>query len=162
MILRKFDQSLKERSRWISSIIVTIVILIPGPVLMTLEDPDLGSDSEYDKAGEWVSDFVNSNVNDTYIIAYDRFALEFYLSDEVLKRTEVIPLFSDNYSVDALGHENMYYPESILYNMTVLGTIDLLVDELRFEEDTQSIVRNYVRAHATRIEIENELVIYIL
>jgi hypothetical protein len=157
------NQSIKDGSKWISSIVCAFILLVPGPFMMTLENPHLGTNSRYDIAGDWVTEFTKSSASETiFIIAYDRFALRFYLSDEILDRTQVIPLFSDNYSVDALGHENMYYPESILYNMTVLGTIDLLVDEIRFEDDTQSTVRNYFRAHASRVEIENELVIYIL
>jgi hypothetical protein len=161
-VLSKSPQTvLKENSKWISAILLVLIIMVPGPLLRTISDPQLGYDSQYDIAGDMVTDYVNSNPDETtYIIAYDRFALRYYLSDEILDNTEIIPLFSDNYSVDALGHPNEYYPESILYNMTLAGTIDLLVDEIRFDDDNENRIRTYFRNHAIRIPIEDELVIY--
>jgi MFS family permease len=161
LLSKTTQEALKNQTKLISAVVMVLVILVPGPLLWTINDPELGYDSRYDIAGDMVSDFVNSNPGETiYIIAYDRFALRYYLSDEILDNTEIIPLFSDNYSVDALGHPFVYYPESILYNMTLAGTIDLLVDEVRFEDETENRIRTYFRANATRIPIEDELVIY--
>jgi len=138
--------------------VIVAIILLPGPVWMTLDDPGLGRDSGYDTAGELVTEYVDSNTDGlVYIIAMDRYALEFYLSGETLEDTEVIPLFSDDYSVDALGHPFTYYPESDLYNMTVNGTIDLVVDDPGEIEDSNNIIRNQVHSNATSTFMINDM-----
>jgi hypothetical protein len=65
--------------------------------------------------------------------------------------------------VDALGHSFTFYPESDLYNMTVNGTIDLVVDDPGEIEDSNNIIRNYVYSNATSsIPINEVLAVYYL
>jgi 4-amino-4-deoxy-L-arabinose transferase-like glycosyltransferase len=153
----------RTNAKMFSVTMIIVLLLIPGPLWMTLDNPQLGHDSRYDKAAELVTEYVNSNINETvYIIAFDTYSIEFYLSEQTRTRTKILPLYPGNYSKDQLGRLNIYYPENVLYNMTINGTIDLVVDELRFEEDTDNDIRNYVRAFAIRVEIDNELVLYYL
>lgn len=153
----------RTKAKMFSVAMIIVLLLLPGPLWMTLDNPQLGHDSCYDKAAELVTDYVNSNINETvYIIAYDTYSLEFYLSEQTRTKSKIIPLISANYSKDLLGRINIYYPENVLYNMTINGTIDLVVNELRFEEDMDNDIRNYLQANALRVEIDNELVLYYL
>jgi hypothetical protein len=158
-----FSSFVKKNCKALSVFAIVILMLLPGPVWMTLDNPNRGTDSHYDKAGKLVTDYVNSNSNDSiYIIAYDRYALAYYLSDEILDRTRLITLNAGNYSVDALGFSYVYYPPNVLFNMTMDGTIDLIVDEQRFDDDSENEIRLWSREHAVRVDIENELVVYYL
>ena len=142
--------------------IVMIAIIMIGLIIPIMPQDGLGHDSEYDKAGEIVTDFVNTNSNTTiYILTYDRFALTYYMSNEAIGKAEVVPLFSDDYSVDAMGHKyTHYYPQDVLYNMTVNGKFDIFVDELRFNDEFNDI-RIYIKSNwKINITIGNEIIIY--
>ena len=141
---------------------ILFLMLLPGPLWMTLSDPQLGHDSGYDVAGELVIDYVEEHPNgDTRIIAFDILALEFYLPDDVLDEVEIIPLISDNFSKDILGRPSIYYPEEELYALVLNDQIDMLVDEPKRVADSDNSIRIFATNNSTSIRyIDDELAIY--
>lgn len=157
-------EPIKIHAKWLSISAIVVLMLLPGPLWMTLYDPYLGHDSGYDVAGELVVDYADENPGqDLRIIAFDTLALEFYLPDRMLENVEIIPLFSDNYSIDIIGRPYIYYPEDELYGMVLSNDIDMLVDEPDRYPNKDSLIRRYATENSTAItQINDELFVYYL
>ncbi len=136
-------------------------MLLPGPLLMTLEDPKLGWDSGYDKVGDLIIEYVEDHPGeDITILAYDILSVEFYLPDEILNDVRIIFLFSDNFSKDILGRPYIYIPDDELLNMTQNNEIHILVDEPNLYVERESETRSYIANHYTKVVITRDLVVY--
>lgn len=165
---RSFNQlpsnPIRSHAEVLSIIGVIVIMLLPGPLWMTLEDPSLGWDSGYDKAGELVLDYIDENPNEeVQIIAFDRLSIEFYLPDETRREISIIPLFSDNYSTDIIGRPYLYFPEEELYDMVLNNEIDMILDEPHRASNNDSLIRRYTEDNSTATTyINDELVLYYL
>ncbi len=141
---------------------LVLLMLIPGPLWMTLDDPQRGWDSGYDTAGDLVAEYVREHPNmDVQIIAFDKLSVEFYLPDDVLSDVRVIPLFGDNYSKDILGRPYIYYTDEELLELVREGDVQMLFDEPQRDQDRENLVRRYAQSNSTSdIWINDELVVY--
>lgn len=141
---------------------IVFLMLLPGPLWMTISDPQLGHDSGYDVAGELVVEYVEQHTNgDIRIIVFDILALEFYLPDDVLDEVEIIPLISDNFSKDILGRPSIYYPEEELYALVLNDQIDMLVDEPDRVSGSDNSIRIFAVNNSTSIRyIDSDLAVY--
>lgn len=155
-------KSIKSRAKLLSIGSIVLLILLPGPLWMTLDEPELGHDSRYDVVGELVVDYSDGHSGeDIRIIAFDELSVEFYLPDEVLKDVEIIPLFSDNYSYDTLGRPHIYYSDGELYNLVLNDEIDMFIDEPDRMVDRETLIRNYAAENYTAINrIKENLIVY--
>jgi 4-amino-4-deoxy-L-arabinose transferase-like glycosyltransferase len=163
--LDKFpSKSLRKRSEVLSILGVIAVMLLPGPLWMTLDDPSLGWDSGYDEASDLVVDYIDDHPGEeVQIIAFDRLSIEFYLPNEIRRDISIIPLFSDNYSTDIIGRTYLYFPEEDLYNMVLNGDIDMILDEPQRGMRNDSLIRRYAENNSTATTyINDELVLYYL
>ena len=159
---RSSMRSLKNRADILSVAAVIALLLLPGPLWMTLDDFSRGYDSGYDEAADIVVRYMDDHPGeDITIVAYDVLSMEFYLPDNVRKDVEIIPLFSDNYSKDIIGRPNIYYPDEELYDMVLNNEIDLLVDEPKGASDRESLVRRHAQENVTALTwINDELLVY--
>lgn len=157
-------ESLKSKANILSIAAIIVLMMLPGPLWMTIDDPSLGTDSGYDVVGELVIDYLNDNPDeDVRVIAFDVLSVEYYLPDDVLNKIEILPLFSDNFSKDILGRPYSYYPDEELYDLVLNNEIDILVDEPSGALDRSSLVRNYVAENITTItRINDEVFVYYL
>ncbi|UCG68176.1 MAG: glycosyltransferase family 39 protein [Thermoplasmata archaeon] len=168
LVKRSFDrlpfESLKTQKEMLSISGVIVIMLLPGPLWMTLDDPSLGWDSGYDTAGELVLDYIEDHPGEeVQIIAFDRLSIEFYLPDETRKEISIIPLFSDNYSTDIIGRTYLYFPEEELYEMVLNDEIDMILDEPQRATDRDGLIRRYAENNSTATTyINDELVLYYL
>ncbi len=157
-------KSIKSRAKLLSIGAIVILLLLPGPLWMTWDDPHRGYDSGYDTAGELVVDYANEHTGeDIRIIAYDKLSVEFYLPDNVLSEVEIISLFSDNFSMDILGRSYIYYPDEELYDMVLGNEIDMFVDEPMGAANRETLIRIYAAGNYTNMnQINEELIVYYL
>jgi hypothetical protein len=152
---------LKNNSKAFAVVSIVLLMLLPGPLLMTLDDPDLGWDSGYDKVGDLIVEYVGDHPDeDITVLAYDKLSVEFYLPDDVLKNVRIIFLFSDNFSKDILGRPYIYIPDEELLNMTQNNEIHILVDEPNLYIERKSDTRIYIANHYTKVDITGDLVVY--
>jgi 4-amino-4-deoxy-L-arabinose transferase-like glycosyltransferase len=152
----------KKRTRILKVAAIVVLMLIPGPLWMSLEDPEMGWDSGYDTAGELVIEYVKEHPNeDIRVVAFDKLSVEFYVSDDVLSELEIIPLFGDNYSKDILGRPYVFYTDFELQEMVEEDEIDILFDEPQRSKDRNSVIRRHAENNSSNgIWINNELVVY--
>lgn len=166
-IIRKLVDSskkkiLEKRTRILQVAAIVILMLIPGPLWMSLNNPEMGWDSGYDTAGELVTEYREEYPNeDVRVVAFDKLSVEFYVSDDVLSEVEIIPLFMDNYSKDILGRPYVYYTDYELQDMILNNDIDLVVDEPDRTKDRESVIRRHAENNSTSaLWINDELVVF--
>jgi hypothetical protein len=153
--------SIKSKSRHISVLFLVLLMLLPGPVWMILNEPTLGWDSEYDTVGDMIINGVSTYPDEDYtVIAFDTLSVEFYLPDDVLKKVSILPLFSDNFSMDIIGRPYIFVPDEELLNMSQNDKIHMLVDEPNRFVERESQTRNYIFGNFTKVEINEDLVVY--
>jgi 4-amino-4-deoxy-L-arabinose transferase-like glycosyltransferase len=156
------NKFLEKRTRIIQVAVIVILMLIPGPLWMSLDDPEMGWDSGYDTAGELVTEYREEHPNkDIRLVAFDKLSVEFYVSDEVLSEIEIIPLFGDNFSKDILGRPYLYYTDYELQEFVEEGEIDIFFDEPQRAKDRESVIRRHAENNSTsELWINDELVVY--
>ncbi|UCE36382.1 MAG: glycosyltransferase family 39 protein [Thermoplasmata archaeon] len=156
--------TIKSNTRVLSVSSIAVLMLLPGPLWMTLDDPSLGFDSDYDDVGELIVDYVDEHPDDNIrIVAFDILAVEFYLPDRVLNKVEIIPLLADNFSKDILGRSYTYYSDEVMVSMSQNNEIHMVVDEPSKGKDIESLMRGYVVGNNTAInQINDNLFVYIL
>jgi 4-amino-4-deoxy-L-arabinose transferase-like glycosyltransferase len=155
-------KNLMDKVRILQVAGIVVFMLIPGPLLMSLDDPELGWDSGYDTVGELVSEYKEEHPNeDIRVVAFDKLSVEFYVSDDILSEIEIIPLFMDNYSKDILGRPYVYYTDYELQGMILNNEIDMVVDEPDRTKDRESVIRMHAENNSTStLWINDEVVVY--
>jgi hypothetical protein len=137
------------------------LMLLPGPLWMTIDDPHIGRDSGYDTVGDMVVEYINDHpFENVTVLAFDTLSVEFYIPDEDLKEVEILPLFSDNYSTDIIGRPYVFISDEKLLNMTQNNEIHILVDEPNRNVERKSETRIYIANHYIKIAITDALVVY--
>jgi hypothetical protein len=155
------NDTVKDNAKILSVLSIIILMLLPGPLWMTLEDPSLGWDSEYDTVGDMIIEGVDSYPDEEYtVIALDTLSVEFYLPDDIQKKVTILPLFSDNFSKDIIGRPYVFVPDEELLNMSQNGEIHMLVDEPNRFVDRESETREYISGNFTKIVFNEDLVVY--
>jgi hypothetical protein len=157
-------EAFRNRADIVSAGAIAALLLLPGPLWMTLDDPSLGWDSGYDVAADIVTSYKEEHPGEEItIVAFDALSMEFYLSDSVKREIRIIPLFTDNYSRDILGRPNIYYPDDVLFDMVQSNEIDLFVDEPEGDRDRESLLRRHAEENITSLTwINDELLVYYL
>lgn len=155
------NESTEKYIRTIPVLSIVLLMFFPGPLWMTLDNPSLGWDSEYDTVGDMIIEGVNRYPQEDYtVIAFDTLSVEFYLPDDVLKKVTILPLFSDNFSQDIIGRPYIFIPDDELLNMSQNNKIHMMVDEPNRFVERESETRSYIFGNFTRIVINENLVVY--
>jgi hypothetical protein len=127
----------KEYSKYMGAIVCAALLFIPSsPLLTSLSDPDIKTDSGYDTAAQLVIEYAADHPNETItVLAHGSYALEYYMGDDMPGNVILIDRLWGNITEDEL------------YDMVVTGEISLMV-EMHDTRTADTPLNRYVEQNA--------------